>query len=111
MSVNHNLKGTIQPVALRAPEVTLGIRWDTAADIWSAACVVMHYIGYLTQFFELAIGSSLFLPQAGDTWTVEDDRLAQMIGILGDIPTSFLNTGPKSGKFFNEEGKTLAVIL
>ena len=40
MPVDHDLKGTIQPTALRAPEVNLGIKWDTAIDIWGAGCVV-----------------------------------------------------------------------
>ena len=30
----------IQPVALRAPEVIVGAKWDTKADIWNLGCVV-----------------------------------------------------------------------
>jgi serine/threonine-protein kinase SRPK3 len=37
---DHDFHGVIQPVALRAPEVILGYRWDSAVDIWSAGCVV-----------------------------------------------------------------------
>src|SRR5271155_4255931 len=37
---DHHFKGIIQPEALRAPEVILGLRWDTSVDIWSFACVV-----------------------------------------------------------------------
>jgi hypothetical protein len=40
MPIEHNLTGEIQPVALRAPEIILGIKWDTAIDIWGAGCVV-----------------------------------------------------------------------
>jgi serine/threonine-protein kinase SRPK3 len=40
MTTDQNFEGVIQPVALRAPEVILGIRWDTPVDIWSAGCLV-----------------------------------------------------------------------
>jgi serine/threonine-protein kinase SRPK3 len=40
MRTDHNFEGVIQPIGLRAPEVILGIRWDTPVDIWSAGCLV-----------------------------------------------------------------------
>lgn len=30
----------VQPKKLRAPEVILGLKWDSKIDIWSVACVV-----------------------------------------------------------------------
>lgn len=38
--VNNHLYELIQPQYLRAPEVILGAKWDTGADIWNTACVV-----------------------------------------------------------------------
>lgn len=40
MPVNHRKRGIVPPEALRAPEVTLGLSWGTAIDIWSFGCVV-----------------------------------------------------------------------
>ena len=31
---------TVQPAALRAPEVAVGLNWDKAIDIWSLGCLV-----------------------------------------------------------------------
>ena len=31
---------TVQPLALRAPEVILGCPWDEKIDIWSVGCLV-----------------------------------------------------------------------
>lgn len=38
--VDNHLMELIQPINLRAPEVVLGAKWDTSADIWNAGCVV-----------------------------------------------------------------------
>lgn len=38
--VDNHLTELIQPPSLRAPEVILGAKWGTSADMWSAACVV-----------------------------------------------------------------------
>ena len=37
---NQHLSQTVQPVALRAPEVALGLNWNRAIDIWSLGCLV-----------------------------------------------------------------------
>ncbi|KAF9470532.1 hypothetical protein BDN70DRAFT_939624 [Pholiota conissans] len=34
---------TIQPAALRAPEVTIGTGWGTSVDIWSLGCLVRTF--------------------------------------------------------------------
>ena len=45
-----------QPRQYRSPEVLLGARYDTSADMWSMACMV----------FELVTGDLLFDPHEGD---------------------------------------------
>lgn len=35
-----HLTDRIQPLALRAPEVTIGAPWDVGVDIWSLGCLV-----------------------------------------------------------------------
>ena len=52
---NH-LGETVQPYALRAPEVILGLEWGPAIDIWSLGCMVR-----ITVFFPPTLLLHLFL--------------------------------------------------
>jgi hypothetical protein len=61
----------IQTRQYRAPEVILGSKYDTSADMWSLACIV----------FELLTGDLMFDPHAGDNWSREEDHLALMMVI------------------------------
>jgi len=36
-----HLSKIVQPSALRAPEVILGLEWGSAIDIWSLGCMVL----------------------------------------------------------------------
>lgn len=54
----------IQTRQYRAPEVLLGAKYDTSADIWSLACII----------FELVTGDLLFDPQEGKSWDREEVR-------------------------------------
>ena len=36
----ERLSGVVQPYALRAPEVILGLEWGPTIDIWSLGCLV-----------------------------------------------------------------------
>ena len=38
------------------------------------------------------------------SWTAEDDHLAQMIELLGPIPTDWLLEGSRSSRYFDEHG-------
>lgn len=48
----------IQTRQYRCPEVLLGSKYSTSADMWSFACIV----------FELATGDVLFDPRSGDDY-------------------------------------------
>lgn len=104
MRTDHNFEGVIQPVALRAPEVILGIRWDTPVDIWSAGCLVYPFWDTTNEIYELAVGYALFRPRAGEACSLEEDHLAQMYEILGDFPKDFISKGKQSKKYFDENG-------
>lgn len=66
----------IQTRQYRSPEVILGAKYDTAADMWSLACVV----------FELVTGDFLFEPKSGPGWDRDEDHVALMIELLGKMP-------------------------
>ena len=63
--------------------------------MWSMACLV----------FELVTGDFLFEPKSGNRFSRDDDHLAQMIELLGDIPRSLCLAGKNSREFFTREGK------
>ncbi|KAH3765529.1 Protein kinase dsk1 [Pelomyxa schiedti] len=88
--VHKHFTNDIQTRQYRAPEVIIGCPWDTSVDMWSMACMV----------FELCTGDLLFEPQLGDTFSKEDDHLAQMIELLGDIPHSMMVSGSCWHRYF-----------
>ena len=92
---NHHFSSLIQTRQYRAPEVLLGINYNESSDIWSLACMV----------FELATGDFLFDPRKGDTYSKNDDHLAQIIELAGKMPKNFALSGSNSMKYFNKNGK------
>jgi serine/threonine-protein kinase SRPK3 len=93
--VDNHFSTEIQTRQYRSPEVILGINYNHTADLWSFACML----------FELITGDFLFDPKAGDTFSKEDDQLAQMIETLGPFPESFKISGQMSKNFFNKHGE------
>ncbi|KAJ0392451.1 hypothetical protein P43SY_009592 [Pythium insidiosum] len=85
----------IQTRQYRSPEVILGKRYDTSADLWSMACFV----------FELLTGDLLFDPKHGRNFNRDEDHLAQMMELLGRMPKPFLATGRHVKEFFNRKGE------
>lgn len=85
----------IQTRQYRAPEVIIGAKYDTSADMWSVACLV----------FELLTGDLLFNPRAGDHYGRDEDHLAQMMELLGKYPKKYATSGRRSRDFFNRKGE------
>lgn len=91
---HHHFSTEIQTRQYRSPEVILGINYGASADIWSFACMI----------FELITGDFLFEPRKGDTYSKNDDHLAQIIELLGKMPKKFAQAGKSSKKYFNKNG-------
>lgn len=93
--VEKHFTDNIQTRQYRCPEIILGNRWGPTVDMWSMACMV----------FELLTGDFLFRPRSSDSFTKEDDHLAQIIELLGEIPPGIVETGRYSSKYFTPDGR------
>lgn len=98
---HNHFTDAIQTRHYRCLEVILGAEYGPTADIWSAACMA----------FELATGDYLFEPHEGDEYSRDDDHLAHIIELLGDIPLHITQTGKHAKSFFNRKGKYSIITL
>ena len=58
------------------------------------------------QIFELITGGDyLFDPASGTRYSKDDDHIAQIMELMGEIPKSVLVSGRHSSEFFNRKGK------
>lgn len=82
--VTDHLTTYIQSRSYRAPEVILGVKYDTRIDIWSLGAVLAEmYTGYV-----------LFQNDSIAT------MLARIIGILGPFPDVLMRNQPEAAKYF-----------
>ncbi|XP_069692909.1 SRSF protein kinase 3-like isoform X2 [Periplaneta americana] len=91
----HHFTEDIQTRQYRCLEVLLGAGYGTPADIWSTACMA----------FELATGDYLFEPHSGEDYSRDEDHLAHIIELLGNIPRHIMFSGKYSREFFNKKGE------
>ncbi|XP_022958325.1 serine/threonine-protein kinase SRPK-like isoform X2 [Cucurbita moschata] len=85
----------IQTRQYRCPEVILGSKYSTPADMWSFACIC----------FELATGDVLFDPHSGDNYERDEDHFALMMELLGVMPRKIALGGRYSRDYFNKYGE------
>lgn len=81
--VDRHFTEDIQTRQYRSLEVLLGAGYGPSADIWSTACMA----------FELATGDYLFEPHSGEDYSRDEDHLAHIIELLGDIPKRIIVQG------------------
>uniref|UniRef100_A0A0A9ZEY4 non-specific serine/threonine protein kinase n=1 Tax=Lygus hesperus TaxID=30085 RepID=A0A0A9ZEY4_LYGHE len=93
--VNKHFTEDIQTRQYRSFEVLIGAGYNTSADIWSTACMA----------FELATGDYLFEPHSGVGYSRDEDHLAHIIELLGEIPKRVINQGKQSRQYFNKRGE------
>ncbi|XP_026478766.1 SRSF protein kinase 3-like [Ctenocephalides felis] len=91
--VNKHFTEDIQTRQYRSLEVLLGAGYNTSADIWSTACMA----------FELATGDYLFEPHSGEDYNRDEDHLAHIIELLGEIPRKIALSGKFSYLVFNKK--------
>ncbi|KAF7313913.1 hypothetical protein HMN09_00549400 [Mycena chlorophos] len=105
---NHHFTNDIQTRQYRCPEVIVGsTNWGPSADIWSVACLL----------FELMTGGDYLFdpapaPKGADgrpRYTKDDDHIAQIIELLGEVPAQVRKAGRWSGEFFDAKGKLLHI--
>jgi serine/threonine-protein kinase SRPK3 len=105
--------------ALRAPEVIIRSDFGPKMDIWALGCIVRCIIYFCSlamltdervlspQTFELLVGRWLFSPESDNDWTIEDDHLAKMMELTGDMfSPAMLKRGQLSNEYFDEIGKS-----
>ncbi|KAG8286907.1 SRSF protein kinase 3-like [Homalodisca vitripennis] len=93
--VNKHFTEDIQTRQYRSLEVLIGAGYNTSADIWSTACMA----------FELATGDYLFEPHSGEEYSRDEDHLAHIIELLGEIPKRIITSGKQYRQFFNRKGE------
>ncbi|GLV43041.1 SR Protein Kinase [Carabus blaptoides fortunei] len=90
----HHYCEDIQTRQYRSPEVLLGARYSFPADMWSTACVA----------FELATGEYLFNPHASPGVSTDEEHLALIAELVGEIPKYVAFSGKYSQHYFRKNG-------
>jgi serine/threonine protein kinase len=67
--VDHHFTSDIQTRQYRSPEVILGAKYNSSADIWSLGCMT----------FELLTGDYLFEPKSGKKYRKDDGRFHNLL--------------------------------
>ena len=93
--VHRQFTEDIQTRQYRSPEVILGAKYSTPADIWSVACML----------FELATGDLLFDPHSGKDYSRDEDHLALMSELLGKLPKKVALGGKYSRDYFTRNAE------
>lgn len=93
--VSENMFTYVQSRFYRAPEVILGLPYDTQVDVWSLGCMLV----------ELHTGYPLFAGQD------EGDQMAAIVQRLGMPPQHMLDGGKKTHLFFDRMERTHAIDL
>lgn len=105
------------PGVYRAPEVILGMEWDSKIDIWSVGvmvcrdmCPLEPYITDRYQIWDLFEGGRLF--RATKDGHLNDElHLAEMVSLMGPPPKELLQRSNKCRQYWDAQGELLSSPL
>ncbi|KAK7398405.1 hypothetical protein QQX98_012223 [Neonectria punicea] len=89
--------GDVMPDFYRAPEVILGMEWDSKIDIWSMGVMI----------WDLFEGGRLFYALK-DRVLNDEQHLAEMVSLMGPPPPSFIRRSKECQKYWDGEGHWFA---
>ncbi|KAH7329486.1 kinase-like domain-containing protein [Stachybotrys elegans] len=89
--------GDVMPGVYRAPEVIMGMEWDSKIDIWSVCVMIWN-------LFE---GGNLF-HAAKDGHLNDEQHLAEMVSLMGPPPNEFLERSEMCRKYWDTDGNWIA---
>ncbi|KAH7308508.1 protein kinase [Stachybotrys elegans] len=89
--------GDVMPGVYRAPEIILGLEWDSKIDIWAVGVMI----------WDLFEGGRLFRA-VKDGHLNDEQHLAEMVSLMGPPPKQFLERSEKSRQFWDADGNWIA---
>ncbi|KAF7523764.1 hypothetical protein G7054_g11650 [Neopestalotiopsis clavispora] len=95
--VGDRFSGDVMPDVYRAPEIILGMEWDSKIDMWSLGVMI----------WDLFEEGSLF--RATKNRRLNDEKhLAEMVSLMGNPPKEFLQRSEKCSQYWDTEGNWIA---
>ncbi|KAK2613298.1 hypothetical protein N8I77_000219 [Diaporthe amygdali] len=85
----------VMPDLYRAPEILLGLSWDSKIDIWALGLMIWTAVE----------GENLFTDNNGGRWKSALPHMARMVSLLGPPPQSLLDRSEETKEFFDKNGQ------
>lgn len=100
--------GDVMPGIYRAPEVILGMEWDSKVDIWSvgvmvSACSRKEQRAKSVQAWDAVEGGQLFFGLKNGMLN-DEQHLAEMVSLMGPPPREFLDRSEKCREYWDSQG-------
>ncbi|KAI0136392.1 kinase-like domain-containing protein [Xylariales sp. AK1849] len=89
--------GDVMPGVYRAPEIIMGMEWDSKIDIWSVGVMIL----------DLFEGGRLFRA-VKDGHLNDEQHLAEIVSLIGAPPRTFLERSEKCHQYWDAEGNWIA---
>jgi len=99
---DKHLTDRIQPLVLRAPEITVGGPWEASVDVYSVGCLVHYFVVGEPPFDEAR--------HAPGEDGVEQRRLSLQAAYFGPVPKVVVDNATRADVFFDEKGQIHAEI-
>ncbi|ETS73402.1 hypothetical protein PFICI_15007 [Pestalotiopsis fici W106-1] len=95
--IGDRFSGTVMPRSYRAPEVIMGMEWDSKIDIWSVGVMI----------WDIFEGGRLMHAMGNDHFD-DEQHLAQMVSLIGNPPKEFLKRSQNCRQYWDDEGNWIA---